>query len=122
AVSGDDSVARHALLLHSEVGVAVDDELVELLKRSGIEQQRHALARRELALLVLPLDASLAAAQLAFAFAALELLQRFLFCFHNMKFRSVATRSISCVSSSFDGSRVPMVLVSRPRASCSIES
>ncbi len=40
------------------------DEHVELLERAGIEQEFQALARRELALLVLGIDAGLATAEL----------------------------------------------------------
>ena len=72
------AVAGHALLVHAEVGRAMDDELVELLKRAGIEEQRDALARGELAVVVLPVDASLAATDLAVALAALELFHVFL--------------------------------------------
>src|SRR5262249_52661870 len=101
AVAGDHAIPRDTLLLHPEVSVAVDDELVQLLKRSGIEEQTHSLARRELALLVLAIDARLAAAQLALALAALQLLHQ------RMKFLSAATFSISRVSSSSVGSRAP---------------
>src|SRR5579884_411909 len=73
AVAGDDSVARDALLVHPEIAVAMDDQLVELLERAGVEEQLDALARGELAFLVLTLDARFAAAQLAFAFALFEL-------------------------------------------------
>jgi len=62
AVAGDHAIARHALLLHSEVGIAVDDELIEFLKRPRIEQQGDAFACGELAFVVLPLDPRVAAA------------------------------------------------------------
>src|SRR5207247_4504680 len=62
AVAGDDAVAGDALLLHAEVGAAVDDELVELLERAVVEEELDALARGELPLGVLPGDAGLAAA------------------------------------------------------------
>ena len=62
AVAGDHAVARDLLLLHAEIVAAVLDEHVPLLEGAGIEQQLQPLARGELALLVLLLDALLAAA------------------------------------------------------------
>ncbi len=62
AVAGDDAVAGHLLLGHVEIVAAVLDEHVPLLEGVGIEQQLEALARAELALGVLRLDAALAAA------------------------------------------------------------
>jgi hypothetical protein len=56
-VAGDDAVARDLLLLHSEVGAAVDDEAVDLDEAPGIEEQIDALAGGELASVVLLLDA-----------------------------------------------------------------
>src|SRR6185312_6040192 len=50
-------------LLHAEFGRAVLDEHVELLERPLVEQEFDALARGQLAALVLGLDAGLAAAQ-----------------------------------------------------------
>ena len=49
------------------------DELVDLLERAGIEQQVDALARRELAGVVLPLQPLLAAAQLGAPLEVLEM-------------------------------------------------
>ena len=49
------------------------DELVDFLERAGVEEQLHALARHELARLVLPAQPVLAAAQFR---PALELPQR----------------------------------------------
>ena len=69
-VAGDDAVAGNDLLVHAEVAAAVRDELVDLLERAGIEQEVDALARGQLAGLVLAAQALLAAAQLG---AALEL-------------------------------------------------
>ncbi len=77
AVAGDDAVAGDALLVHPEIAGAMDDELIELLERSRIEQQRDALARGELALGVLTIDARLPATELTLLFAAFELLQLF---------------------------------------------
>ena len=56
-IAGDEAVARRALLLHAEIRAAVGDELVELLEGAFIEQQRDALARRQLAGLVFALAA-----------------------------------------------------------------
>ena len=63
APAGDHAVAGDLGLLHAEVDGAVLDEHVELLERALVEQQLDALARGELAALVLRLDARLAAAQ-----------------------------------------------------------
>ena len=51
------------VLVHAEVGRAVLDEHVELLERALVHQELQALARGELAALVLRLDARLAAAE-----------------------------------------------------------
>ena len=51
-------------VLHPEVVAAVRDQLVELLEGARVEQQRHALARGELAGLVLPREAVFPAAEL----------------------------------------------------------
>ena len=53
AVPGDHAVAEDLLLLHAEVGAAMRDELVELDEAALVEQRRDALARGELAGLVL---------------------------------------------------------------------
>ena len=63
-MAGDDAVAGDDLVLHAEVAAAVRDELVQLFERAGIEQEIDALARRELAGVVLALEAGLAAAEL----------------------------------------------------------
>ena len=63
AVPGDHAVAEDLLLLHAEVGAAVRHEAVELDERALVEQQVDALARGQLALLVLRGDALRAAAQ-----------------------------------------------------------
>src|SRR6185312_13536221 len=54
---------RNLLALHAEVGRAMLDEHVVFLERAGIEQHVDALARRQLALGVLRLDAALPAAR-----------------------------------------------------------
>ena len=62
APAGHHAVAGDFRLLHAEVGGAVLDEHVELLERALVEQQLDALARGQLAALVLRVDARLAAA------------------------------------------------------------
>ena len=62
AVAGDHAVARDLLLRHAEIRGAVLDEHVPFLEGAGVEQQLEPLARGELALGVLRLDAPLAAA------------------------------------------------------------
>ena len=61
APAGDHAVAGDLGLLHAEVVGAVLDEHVELLERILVHEQLDALARGELAALVLRLDAPLAA-------------------------------------------------------------
>ncbi len=74
APAGDDAVAGDFLLLHAEVAGAVFDEHVEFLERALVEQQFDALARRQLAALVLRGDADLAAAELCVLAAKIQLL------------------------------------------------
>ena len=62
AETGHHAVAGDMAFLHAEIGRAVLDEHVELLERAAVHQQFDALARGELAALVLRLDAGLAAA------------------------------------------------------------
>ncbi len=64
AVAGDHAVAEELLLVHPEVVAAVGLELVELDERAGVEQQLDALARGQLAVGVLLVDAIGAAAEL----------------------------------------------------------
>src|SRR5437588_820793 len=68
----DDAVAGNALLLHAEIEVAMNDELIELLERAGIEEQRDAFARDQFSFVVLAVDALLSAAKLTLPLAALE--------------------------------------------------
>jgi len=75
APSGDDAVAGDFGLRHAELVAAVLDEHVELLERVAVEQERDALARGELAALVLGVDALLAAAQARVPAAMLELFE-----------------------------------------------
>ena len=63
AVADHHAIARDLLILHAEVDAAVLDEHVPFLERAFVEQQLDALARRQLALFVLGVDALLPAAQ-----------------------------------------------------------
>ncbi len=64
APAGDDAVAGDLrALVHAEVGRAVLDEHVELLERVLVHQKFDALARGQLAALVLRVDARLSAAE-----------------------------------------------------------
>ena len=65
AVAGHHAVAGHLLLGHAEIGAAVLDEHVPFLEDALVEQELDALARGELALGVLGIDALRAAAELA---------------------------------------------------------
>ena len=67
APAGDDAVAGDFRLLHAEFGRAVLDEHVELLERALVEQEFDALARGQLAALVLGVDALFAAAEAGLA-------------------------------------------------------
>ncbi len=94
----------------------MDDELVELLKRARIEEQGDTLPRRQLPLVVLPVDASLSASQLAFLLAALELVEPGFSC-HRLESLSRAeltlrafTRSVS--SATGGGTRIAECRVS----------
>ena len=72
APAGDDAIARDLVFLHAEVGRAVLDEHVELLERAVVEQQFDPFAGGELALLVLGVDAGLAATEARHVAPALE--------------------------------------------------
>ena len=56
SVAGDDRVAPRSALHHSEIGIPVADEAVELDEAAGVEQLLEPLAGEELAALALPLD------------------------------------------------------------------
>ena len=58
-VAGDEAVAVDHLLVHAEVAAAVADQLVQLTEGAFVEQQFDALARGQLAFLVLPRHAAL---------------------------------------------------------------
>ena len=60
APAGDDAIARVFLLFHAEIDAAVRDEHVVFLERPLVQQQVDALARGQLALGVLAVDAALA--------------------------------------------------------------
>jgi hypothetical protein len=72
-VPGDDTVAVDLPFLHPEVGAAVDLEAVELDEAARIDEMLDALARGELPLGVLSLDARLPATEERFAIPSLEL-------------------------------------------------
>src|SRR6267142_1868365 len=57
SMAGDDAVAGIDLLVHPEILRTMLDQLVELLKRSFVEQELDSLARSHLAVGVLLLDA-----------------------------------------------------------------
>ena len=80
AVAGDHAVAEDLLLLHAEVGAAVGDEAVELDEGARVEQQVDALARGELAGLVLLVDALLAAGGEGALVELVQLAQRIFGC------------------------------------------
>ena len=69
------AVAGDALSGHAELGAAVLDEGVDLLERAGIEQKLQALARGQLAALVLGGDALGPAAHASRLALGLELVQ-----------------------------------------------
>ncbi len=59
-LAGDDTIARHPLVGHAELGAAMLDEHVAFLERVLVEQQIDPLARRQLAAGMLSPDAPLA--------------------------------------------------------------
>ena len=73
AVAGDDAVTGNDLVAHPEIGAAMGDELVDFFEGAGIEEPLDALARGQLALLVLLAQPFFAAAELGAAFEILEL-------------------------------------------------
>ena len=72
AISGDETVAVDHLFVHAEVARAMANQLVHLFEGAFIEQQVDPLARQKLALLMLPLDARLAAARVGIGVAAAD--------------------------------------------------
>jgi len=75
SVAGDEAIPGRPLVLHPKIIAAVRNELVELLKGALIEKQRHALARRELAGLMLALAAFGTAAGFRLGSSAAQVLQ-----------------------------------------------
>ena len=63
AVAGDHAIARDLVVLHAEINAAVLDKHVPLFKAACVEQQFEPLARGQLALFVLGINAFLAATQ-----------------------------------------------------------
>ncbi len=78
AVAGHDAVPQHLLVGEVEVCGPVGDEPVQLHERSGVEQEIQALARGELALGVLLLDAVRPSPGLRFGPEAVELIESLL--------------------------------------------
>ncbi len=62
-VAGDHAIARDLVVGHAEVDRAVLDEHVPFLEGAVVQQQLDALARRQLALLVLRVDALVSTAE-----------------------------------------------------------
>jgi hypothetical protein len=75
AVARHHAVARDLVAFHAKVGAAVLDEHVPFLERAVVQQQLDALARRQLAFLVLGVDALLSAAQAGQLALFLQLVQ-----------------------------------------------
>ena len=73
APAGDDAVAGDLRLVDAEIGAAVGDEGVEFLEAALVHEQIDALARGELAALVLRLDARVAPALVGGLAAPLQL-------------------------------------------------
>ena len=73
----DDPVTGHPLLGHAEVVGLVDDELVELDERAGVEQQLQPLSGCLLSGLVLAADPLLATGQLGLGVASHKLGETF---------------------------------------------
>src|SRR6185437_14066415 len=75
AITSDESVARKLLRLHSEIRAAMGDEAVGLLERAFVQQKLNALARRELAFLMLPRAPLRPAARLGGSVALLQIVE-----------------------------------------------
>ena len=74
----DDPVAREALLVHAEVHALVNDQAVDLVERSLVDEELDALARGLLARFVLAGDAFGAARELGRLVASSELIEAIL--------------------------------------------
>ena len=77
APAGDDAIAGDLGAVHAEIGAAVGDEHVVFLERAFVEQDVEALARGQLALGMLRVDARLPAAHARFLAAAFQFFQNF---------------------------------------------
>ena len=82
AVAGHDAVAGDLGVLHAEVGTAVLDKHVPFFEGAVVQQQLDALTRGELALLVLGINALLAASQTGEFTFLLQLLEDVVSLFH----------------------------------------
>ena len=90
-MSGHNAVAGDDLLIHPEVAAPVGDELVEFLERARVEQQIDALARRQLASVVLAAQPLFSPAEFGAALEAGEHLvgiQAFTACDFSQSFRN----------------------------------
>jgi hypothetical protein len=80
------------VLLHPEIAAAVHHQLVDLVERAGIEEEIDALARRQLARGMLPVEPVLPAAQFGEDFQLREGLERigqaFTACTFSQSFRN----------------------------------
>ncbi len=119
AEAGDDAVAGDLRFLHAEIVGAMLDEHVELLERVAVHQQLDALARGELAALVLRLDALFAAAAARAGATCFELVENV---FHIRLARSAAPgrpdllckfHSKACAQRHERRKRAPLPLVGR---------
>ena len=112
SVAGDHAVARNLLLGHAEVDRAVLDEHVPLFEGVVVQQQLDALARGELALGMLRVDALLPAAEARLGAALFELFNQFL---HGV-FRSCGPEFLCDVICSSQSRAVMAAAASRLRA------
>jgi hypothetical protein len=75
APAGNHPVAGHLDIVHAEIGAAMGDEHVEFLEAALVQQQLDALARGQLALGMLRLDAAPATTQARLGSAVLKLFE-----------------------------------------------
>jgi hypothetical protein len=71
-MTGDDPIAVELLGLETKIGRAVYNKTIQLDERSFVQEELEPLASRELAFLVLCLEARLASALLGFRAAPLQ--------------------------------------------------
>src|SRR5262245_41011074 len=93
APTSDHAVTGDPALLHAEISRAVLDEHVELLERAPVHQHFEPLARRQLAALVLRVDARLTTAGAGAGAALFELFEDVL---HTRLTRPSGAKSIAC--------------------------